>query len=64
MTGPITVTIDELVLDGFDEAGDAVEPIRDELRRRLGRETSERLGTPVEPIAAEIARAAEQGAQR
>ena len=60
----VELTIDELVLDGFEDPSDAIEPIRDELRRRLGREMSGRLGTPVEPVAAEIARAAERGAPR
>ncbi len=64
VTQRVELTIDELVLDGFDEPGDAVEPIRDELQRRLGRTSSEQLGTRIESIATEIARAAEQGPQR
>jgi hypothetical protein len=64
MTPRVELTIDELVLDGFEDPSDAIEPIRDELRRRLGREMSGRLGTSVEPVAAEIARAAERGAPR
>jgi hypothetical protein len=64
MTPRVELTIDELVLDGFEDPSDAIEPIRDELRRRLGREMSGRLGTPVEPVAVEIARAAERGAPR
>ena len=64
MTPRVELTIDELVLDGLDEPRDAAERIGEELRRRLGREASERLGGQIEPVAAEVARAAERGVQR
>ena len=34
MTPRVELTIDELVLDGFERPADAEEPIRDELRPR------------------------------
>ena len=47
MTPRVELTIDELVLDGFERPADAEEPIRDELRRRLGAQVSEHLGARV-----------------
>jgi hypothetical protein len=59
----VELTIDELVLDGFERPGDAVEPIRAELRRRLGARVSKQLGARLEPVARAIAEQA-QGAER
>jgi len=58
VTPRIELTIDELVLDEFDEPRDAVEAIRDELRRQVPGQLAERL----ELVAAEDAKASERGA--
>ena len=63
MTPRVELTIDELVLDGFERPADAEEPIRDELRRRLGAQVSEHLGARLEPVASAITTQAE-GAER
>jgi hypothetical protein len=60
MTPRIELTIDELVLDGFEEPRDAVDAIRDELRRQV----PEQLAARLEPVAAKVAKAAERGATR
>jgi len=64
VTPRVELTIDELVLDGFERPGDAVEPIRDELRRRLGARVSEQVGARLEPVARAIAEQAEGGERR
>jgi hypothetical protein len=64
MTQRIELTIDELVLDGFERPDDAVGAIRDELSRRLGPRLPEQLDGRLEPVAAEVAQAAERGATR
>ena len=63
VTPRVELTIDELVLDGFERPADAEEPIRDELRRRLGAQVSEHLGARLEPVASAITTQAE-GAER
>ena len=64
MTPRVELTIDELVLDGVDRPGEAAELIADELRRQLGREAPEALGTRIEPIARVVAQHAEGAAPR
>jgi hypothetical protein len=61
MTPRIELTIDELVLDGFEEPRDAVEAIRDEVGGRLGSSLPRQLAGRLEPVAAEVAKAAERG---
>jgi hypothetical protein len=60
VTERIELTIDELVLDGFERPDDAVEPIRDELRRQLGAQAAGQLRASLEPIAAQVVRAVER----
>jgi hypothetical protein len=60
VTPRVELTIDELVLDGFDEPREAVDAIRDELRRQV----PEQLAGRLRPVAAEVAKAAERGTTR
>jgi hypothetical protein len=64
VTPRVELTIDELVLDGFEELPDAVEAIRDELRSRLGPSLPGQFAGRLEPVAAEVVKAAEQEPRR
>jgi hypothetical protein len=55
MTPRVTVTIDEVLLDGLDERTPAAELVRAEVARALARQPA----GPTERVAAEVGRAVE-----
>ena len=55
MTRPVTVRIDELVLDGVDDRASAAERVQAEVARALARQPVQRA----DQVAAEVGRAVE-----